>query len=233
MAHVERTPPEAGGTSLLAQLANDPATSDQAGRVMLWFMALHESERLLADADRANRELAAAVAAASTAPLSPPAPPPPGGDALPQFLSSLGPLERTGPFTHLADLFNIRDNFRMLAMVVFMRMWNRGDELPDTVASNMKSAEVLRLRSVVVQTAFPESKEREEFDSLLTLLRQARDGVVAHSDGKCSGVTHNPGVGVSATISSQVLQGVNFDFWLHAVRRLQSALRDRRDTSAR
>ena len=109
---------------------------------------------------------------------------------------------------------------RQLALVHFMHLYTRGDAAPGTVAPN---SQMVDLRNEIERRAFPDSHDLAEFLLLREEVKDARDKLIAHADGKQFNVHHSAGsTGMTAYVVSPPL-------WTQlaaATRKLEASLND-------
>lgn len=197
-------------------------------RLLLWSTTLWECKRqleLAARADAANTPEKMELQQERMRGLqdlgprnAPPEPGDPDGLNKYQRFNADHPEYYAFPTTH--DLRYAVENALMLAIIMFCRIWNRGDAAPGYAKSN-QDAVMAGYREKMVASAFPDPTERAKFDAFLKVLLNDSNKMLAHSDAARSRMQDPDGV----LLSPQVAYELDRLFLAECVERLSATCR--------
>ena len=115
------------------------------------------------------------------------------------------------------------DACQMLAIVFFCQVLKSGFAEANAVSGNQPQFVAEHLEALYKLAAFT-PEDRSVFELLRKRIETARDGMLAHADGKAYAFRENL-AGFSINLPSKALEQVDFALFAIMVKRLQEALR--------
>jgi hypothetical protein len=133
-------------------------------------------------------------------------------------------------YPSLNDCIQINSVCRMLVVVFFCQIFNRGDAEEGKVAANERTWKT-HLEPILAQV-FTEPDKRERFNELRKICLKARNEMIGHADGKAFNIEHQ-NIG-SVQVSSLAMfdtmtDNIDYDFMRDFLRPLRIAIIDYAD----
>lgn len=192
---------------------------ESQGRLMLWRMAIIQCQKLLELARRAEKEMFSPEvdekekryrqAAREYA------------EAQPDYISGewnrhfdAFKKQQQREFGAYIDCGDVKNYCRMLAIVFFCQIFNKGHSASGAVAANNDDFRKNYLNSVI-DKVFNSQDEKQRFDDLCKLLRNARNEMIGHADGEKFEIKHPTATLPvrSANDFRIALEGIDFSYW--------------------
>lgn len=98
-------------------------------------------------------------------------------------------LDHVDDFPSMIEGFGIGNAMSQMGAIAFLTVFNKGYADNGNVAGNLSPA-INAFREKCVAQAIPDAADRIAFDNLLGRLKDVRDGLLAHSDGKTHEMDH-------------------------------------------